>query len=70
MLQDDYCTILCQVDLKSKDVADFKQAIKRQYHHNWIVDNLPGEAGTYTLINSGNTELVLLRSKQNVKTSF
>ena len=41
MLQDDYCNVLCQVDLKSKDVTDFKQAIKRQYHHNWIVDNLP-----------------------------
>ena len=41
MLQDDYCNVLCQMDLKSKDVTDFKQAIKRQYHHNWIVDNLP-----------------------------
>ena len=41
MLQDDYCNVLCQVDLKSKDVTDFKLAIKRQYHHNWIVDNLP-----------------------------
>jgi len=59
MLEEEYCNILCQVDLKTKDVADFKQAIKRsalhfqylihihlfglfsQYHHNWIVDNLP-----------------------------
>lgn len=41
MLQDLYCNIICQVDLKSKDVADFKHAIKSQYHHNWIVDNLP-----------------------------
>ena len=41
MLQDDNCNVLCQVELKSKDVTDFKQAIKRQYHHNWIVDNLP-----------------------------
>jgi transmembrane 9 superfamily protein 2/4 len=22
-------------------VTDFKNAIKRQYHHNWIIDNLP-----------------------------
>ena len=41
MLQDDYCNLVCQVDLKAKDITDFKQAIKRQYHHNWIVDNLP-----------------------------
>jgi transmembrane 9 superfamily protein 2/4 len=41
MLQDEYCKLLCQVDLKNKDVTDFKNAVKRQYHHNWIVDNLP-----------------------------
>ena len=41
MLEDQYCRVLCQVDLKQKDVTDFKTAIQRQYHHNWIVDNLP-----------------------------
>lgn len=41
MLEDSYCSVLCQVDLKSKDVTDFKNAIKNQYHHNWIIDNLP-----------------------------
>ena len=41
MLQDDYCTVLCQQQLTTKDVTDFKNAIKRQYHHNWIIDNLP-----------------------------
>ena len=41
MLQEEFCKVLCQVELKTKDVTDFKQAIKRQYHHNWIVDNLP-----------------------------
>lgn len=41
MLQDENCRVLCQVDMKPKDVTDFKLAIKRQYHHNWIVDNLP-----------------------------
>lgn len=41
MNQEEYCRVLCQVDLKTKDVTDFKQAIDRQYHHNWIVDNLP-----------------------------
>jgi hypothetical protein len=25
MLQEEYCRVLCQVDLKTKDVADFKQ---------------------------------------------
>ena len=41
MLHDEYCSVICQVDMKPKDVTDFKLAIKRQYHHNWIVDNLP-----------------------------
>jgi transmembrane 9 superfamily member 2/4 len=41
MLQDEFCKVLCQVDLKLKDTTAFRNAIKRQYHHNWIVDNLP-----------------------------
>lgn len=41
MLKDEYCRVLCQVDVKNKDLNDFTQAIKREYHHNWIVDNLP-----------------------------
>lgn len=41
MLQDDFCHVLCQDELAQKDVNDFKNAVKRQYHHNWIVDNLP-----------------------------
>jgi transmembrane 9 superfamily protein 2/4 len=41
MMDDEFCKLLCQVDLKVKDVNDFKTAIKRQYHHNWIIDNLP-----------------------------
>lgn len=41
MLQEELCKVLCQVDVKAKDVTDFKNAIKRVYHHNWIVDNLP-----------------------------
>ena len=41
MLKDEYCRVLCQVDLGAKDATDLQQSIKRQYHHNWIVDNLP-----------------------------
>ena len=41
MLQEEYCKVLCAVTLSTKDVTAFKNAIKRQYHHNWIVDNLP-----------------------------
>jgi len=41
MLDEDFCHVLCQVNLKTKDVNDFKRAIKDQYHHNWIIDNLP-----------------------------
>ncbi len=41
MLEEEYCKVLCQVELKTKDVTDFKTAIQRQYRHNWIIDNLP-----------------------------
>ena len=41
MLQEEYCKVLCQVTLTSKTVNDFKTAIKRQYHNNWLVDGLP-----------------------------
>lgn len=41
MLTEEYCKVLCQVDVKIKDVTAFRNAIKRQYHHNWIIDNLP-----------------------------
>jgi transmembrane 9 superfamily protein 2/4 len=41
MLQEEYCKVLCQVTLTSKTVNDFKTAIKRQYHNNWLVDSLP-----------------------------
>jgi transmembrane 9 superfamily member 2/4 len=41
MMNEEFCKILCQVNLKTKDVNDFKRVIKDQYHHNWIIDNLP-----------------------------
>lgn len=41
MLTEEYCKVLCQVTLRSKDATAFKSAIKDQYRHNWIVDNLP-----------------------------
>lgn len=41
MLEEKFCRVLCKVNLKSKDSNDFAQAIKRNYHHNWIIDNLP-----------------------------
>jgi transmembrane 9 superfamily protein 2/4 len=41
MLENKYCKVLCKQSLKAKDSNDFAQAIKRNYHHNWIVDNLP-----------------------------
>ena len=41
MLKDEFCKVLCATTLKSKDVTAFKNAIKNQYHHNWIIDNLP-----------------------------
>jgi transmembrane 9 superfamily protein 2/4 len=41
MMKDEYCRLLCQVSLNTKDVADFKRVIKNKYHHNWLMDNLP-----------------------------
>jgi len=41
MGRDSFCKVLCQVTL-SKDEARFFQAhVKRGYHNNWIIDNLP-----------------------------
>lgn len=41
MLKNSYCNILCQSQLSMKDAEAFRRAISRQYHNNWIVDNLP-----------------------------
>lgn len=41
MREDAYCNILCQKTLVKKDVEEFKQKINEEYHHNWIIDNLP-----------------------------
>merc|ERR1719183_1676850 len=41
MEQDQFCKILCLAWLKSHDVQAFKSVIKEEYHHNWIIDNLP-----------------------------
>lgn len=41
MLEEQYCTVLCQVEIKSKEISEFRNAVKNQYHNNWIVDNLP-----------------------------
>lgn len=41
MRVDEYCKILCQVKLNAEQVAQFKRSIDEEYHHNWIVDNIP-----------------------------
>eukprot|EP00616_Rhizochromulina_sp_CCMP1243_P016029 CAMPEP_0118963066 /NCGR_PEP_ID=MMETSP1173-20130426/1142_1 /TAXON_ID=1034831 /ORGANISM="Rhizochromulina marina cf, Strain CCMP1243" /LENGTH=637 /DNA_ID=CAMNT_0006911381 /DNA_START=18 /DNA_END=1931 /DNA_ORIENTATION=+ len=41
MEQDMFCNILCLENFKSSDVTKFKKAIREEYHHNWIIDNLP-----------------------------
>eukprot|EP01041_Mallomonas_annulata_P008975 gene8975-18573_t len=41
MMKKEFCRTLCQVNLGSTDLRDFKNAIRRSYHHNWIIDNLP-----------------------------
>lgn len=46
MLQESYCKVLCQVHLGNDDASKFKKAIRREYHNNWIVDNLPAASIT------------------------
>ena len=41
MLEDINCKVLCQITLQEKDSRLFKTAIRRGYHHNWLIDNLP-----------------------------
>jgi transmembrane 9 superfamily protein 2/4 len=41
MRDDSYCNILCQKKYSKKDVETFKKAVVEEYHHNWIIDNLP-----------------------------
>ena len=41
MEQDQFCKVLCQVELTKSDVAALKTIIREEYHHNWIIDNLP-----------------------------
>ena len=41
MRDDSYCNLLCQKKFNKKDVETFKKAISEEYHHNWIIDNLP-----------------------------
>jgi len=41
MEHDQFCKVLCQMDLSKSDVAALKTIIREEYHHNWIIDNLP-----------------------------
>jgi len=41
MRDDSYCNILCQKKYSKRDVETFKKAVMEEYHHNWIIDNLP-----------------------------
>ncbi|CAM9626190.1 unnamed protein product [Ectocarpus fasciculatus] len=58
------CTALCQVELQDTDkekVENLQKAIRRDYRHNWIIDNLPaaslvpveGEDATQTYYSQG-----------------
>lgn len=41
MMEEQYCQLLCQVKLDTKDVHTFRRIVEEGYHHNWIIDNLP-----------------------------
>jgi len=41
MREDMYCQILCAKKLDKKSVRQFADSIRKNYHHNWIIDNLP-----------------------------
>jgi transmembrane 9 superfamily member 2/4 len=42
--EDAYCQLLCEKTLDRTDTAKLRLHIKYGYHHNWILDNLPGAA--------------------------
>lgn len=41
MLKEEYCRVVCQVNLNTKEKDAFRDAVQNKYHHNWIMDNLP-----------------------------
>ena len=41
MLTDEYCKLLCQVTLGTREAASLRRMVNEEYHHNWIIDNLP-----------------------------
>ena len=41
MLETKYCSVLCQNNMMSHDVSKMSDSVKENYHHNWIMDNLP-----------------------------
>lgn len=48
MLRESYCQILCQKTLGKNEGALLNKHIHHSYHHNWIIDNLPGAALAWT----------------------
>jgi transmembrane 9 superfamily protein 2/4 len=53
MRDDSYCNILCQKKYNKKDVETFKKAVTEEYHHNWIIDNLPVIKRVYLSVYDG-----------------
>lgn len=41
MKEEVYCAQLCTTDLGKERRSKFYEAVKEEYHNNWIVDNLP-----------------------------
>lgn len=44
MLKETYCEKLCQVTLDKEEAERLRWHIKFDYHHNWIMDNMPSAA--------------------------
>jgi len=41
MIENTYCNVLCKKKLSGHGALSVRDAIDEEYHHNWIVDNLP-----------------------------
>jgi len=41
MLRDNFCTVLCQSKIDTKQAKNMRAHIRYGYHNNWIIDNLP-----------------------------
>jgi len=69
MEQDQFCKVLCEVYLKANDVAALTAVIEEEYHHNWIIDNLPAGIVMFDVLDLHRTASIV-DSEQYIITAY